>query len=650
MMGRLIRALGTFAAILCFLGGIVVYFPVLRHGIFIFDDNEYILGNPLIKDIQWSGSLAETRLVGYLSFALNYAIHGNIPFGFHLVNVIIHILNGLLVFMLVRHVMKPDFGRSPSDNGNGTVIAFFTCLIFIVHPVETQAVSYITQRFTSLCAFFYLAAVVFYLKCRTGLERRAGRRNAAVLYAGALLSTIFAMKTKENAATIPVILLLAEAFLFKGSSLGRRRFVFLVPFAALLPVIPISLAGPEWGVVSPGRGIDEIIRMDKLYDLYERSAREYFLTQIRVIVTYLRLLFLPMNQVVIYQYEPVRSLFEPRFILSALLLSVLAAGAFLSWRRAGRKPPEEASEFRLVTAGIIWFFVTLSVESSFIPIKDLIFEHRIYLPSVGIFSACSVFLVRVMRGLRLRLPGTAWTWAIAGLLLFLMGVLTLMRNEVWTDEMKFWDDAVRKSPDKPIGYNNRGTVYAKAGLYQEALRDFDNAISFFPSGITERLSWENADLTPSNMSKTYKARGDVFIALGDIDAAREDYRRAKDIMVLPFDIRKNLQYADMLSKKGRLQEAVGEYDRIIEWVPDHTDALNDRGNALSRMGRYAEAISDFDKVITLNPDYYLAYHNRGIAYSWAGDRKKASEDFSRACNMGFSPACESSKDVRIGRP
>lgn len=630
--------------------GFLIYSNVIINGEFLFDDFEYVVGNSLIHDFSsYLLNLSDPRQIGYLSFAFNYAIGGEEPTGFHLANLFIHIMNAILVFLLIELILTLIDGEENLKKWQRTV-AFFTGFIFLVHPVETQAVSYITQRFTSLSALFYLLSVYLYLLARSKLERIPEDRKSYILYALSLFSAILAMKTKEIAFTLPFALLMFEILLFRNSLHCGRRFYYLIPYMASLIIIPLSIVGPDLGLINHGRGIAEVTRVEKMYDLHERPWSEYFFTQFRVVVTYMRLLFLPIGQRVVYNFKVSGSLLDIKVVASLLVIVFIIGYAIYSWRRSYTADPEESSGNKLVAIGIIWFFMTLSIESSVIPIKDLIFEHRVYLPSVGFIAACSVLLMRFIKKIRVNAPEIMKIGIPFIAISITLSVCTYVRNEIWTDEVLFWDDVVNKVPDKAIGYHNRGNAYAKVGKLDLALKDMTKTIGYFPKNPAQRLSYENADFTPTNMAKTFMNRGIVYMRLGFPQLAEEDFSRSKALISAPpLDVDQTLRTADMYLRGNLYDPAIHEYNRILQWDPQNIDALNNRGSAYYRSSRLKEAIADFDTVISLRPDNVLAYYNRGIVYTWSGNTQKALEDFNIACGSGFAPACSSIELVAKGK-
>ncbi|MBI5103368.1 MAG: tetratricopeptide repeat protein [Nitrospirae bacterium] len=624
---------GLFTAI-----GLLLYCRVIILGPFLFDDADYVLDNPVVSDISAALKLHDARQLGYLSFAVNYALGGEDPAGYHLFNVAVHIINSLMTVLLVLGILK-RLNKEEELPEWSVQAALLAGLFFLVHPLQTQSVSYITQRFTSLGTLFYLSAVFHYLKARQHIESGRPLWSCTVFLLLAFFSTVAGMRTKEIAFTIPIMLFTLEMLLFADSRLGRKRIFLLFPFVLTLIIIPLSVFGPELDIISPDVGVADVIRTDKIHDLTERSSLHYLYTQARVIVVYLRLLIFPIGQRVIYDFPVSTSFFEPRVMAAFIFLASLAVAAFYAWKKyaASGNASETKLVYGLASIGIIWFFLALSVESSLVPIKDVIFEHRTYLPSVGFFA---VIAAVIMFSVCNRLKSQAVFRGLILLFILLpLGAGTYLRNEIWVDELKLWDDVVRKAPGKAMGYNNRATAYAKIEDYGKALADFNKVIASFPKTTEALFKWENADYSPWNMSKTYTGRGNVYVALGDLARAEEDYSRAKEVFSMPVDAENLLVEADAYAKKGNYRQAIWVYDRILEWDPRHVRALNDRANAFSYMRRFPEAVSDLTRVIALDPTYVIAYHNRGIAYGWSGKPDRAVADFRQACKMGFEPSC-----------
>ena len=199
-------------------------------------------------------------------------------------------------------------------------------------------------------------------------------------------------------------------------------------------------------------------------DLTQMSRLDYLFTQFRVIVTYLRLIVLPINQNLDYDYPVFHSLFTTEVFLSFLLLvTILLSGIYLLYRSRGSSP-----HLRIIAFGIFWFFITLSVESSFIPVKEIMFEYRVYLPSLGVFLVLSTFCFIIMRSAEKRWKGAGnIVMPILFLIIIVLTGVTYARNTVWGDEITLWQDVVNKSPNKARGHNNLGVAYKGYGWYEK---------------------------------------------------------------------------------------------------------------------------------------------------------------------------------------
>lgn len=466
--------------------GLLVYSNVF-HGSFVFDDFPEIRDNQLIKDIAFFFDLSRAeaspgydsfqgRFIGYLSFALNYRIHGLDVAGYHAVNVAIHIINGVLVFLLTLLTFMTPFFRARASGLPPRLTALAAGLLFVSHPVQTQAVAYIVQRFASLATLFLLLSLVLYVQWRfqtlrpeggtqkTGARQGTSHLRSVPWYLGSVLCAVLAMKTKQIAFTLPVIIALYEFLFFEGRV--QKRVLALVPLILTMTIIPVSLIAVDQPV---GEIIGDVSEATRVQTALSRG--DYLATQLRVIVTYLRLLVLPVNQNLDYDYPVYHSFFHPAVFASFLLLASLAGlGLFLLHRsRAGGT----VADYRLIAFGVFWFFITLSVESSVIPIVDVIYEHRLYLPGVGMFIAAAGAAGVIARRLRFRrLPGDGALILALIVVIGALGTAAYNRNEVWRDEVSLWEDVVRKSPNKARGHNNLGTAYRLQGSLDKAIEQY----------------------------------------------------------------------------------------------------------------------------------------------------------------------------------
>jgi tetratricopeptide (TPR) repeat protein len=578
---------------------------------FQLDDASNIVDNPQVRNIHlFLKAPASTRGVGYFTFALNYWLHGADVAGYHIVNLVIHILTSLLLYgLIVLSFRTPVLQRSLLRRRAGT-IALFSALLFAAHPVQTEAVTYIVQRLASLAALFYIASLAAYVKSRlSGLENRPAG-YAAAWYAASLLSAVLAMKTKEIAFTLPVVITLFEFLFFEGPI--KKRIVLLFPLLLTMLIIPMTLLGTGKPLGVMLRDVSQVTRVETAV-----TRTEYLLTEFAVIVTYLRLFFLPINQNLDYSYPLYQSFFEPRVVLSFLLLSVILGTAAYFLSRDRRFP----GAGRLIAFGVFWFFITLSVESSVIPIVDLIFEHRLYLPSAGFFITCVSALFLGAERLKTRWPTAerAVLGVLAAAVIVFAG-LTYTRNIVWGSEVRLWQDVIQKSPEKARGYNGLGLAYNKMALYDKALMNFDKGLSLEP---------ENAG--------AYNGRGVTYDELGRFDKAIEDFNRA--IALDPSDQRAFTNRGLLYGKSGRFDKAIEDFETAIALDPSRPEAYNNLGIAYAKFGLADKALEQFNKTILLDPEQAMAYYNRGLLYSRTGDSERARADYQKACGLGIENAC-----------
>lgn len=290
-------------------------------------------------------------------------------------------------------------GSSAVSGTSAFVIALFSALLFVVHPLQTQAVTYVVQRYTSLATLFYLLSIFMYAKWRAasaGSETAVSKTELApglnarriIFYAAAVAAALLAMGAKEIAFTLPAILVLWEFSFYKGAV--KKRLLYLLPFILAPVLIPLSLISSNSSLFT-AEG-----------ETAPPAALDYLFTQFRVLVTYLRLLVFPVGQNLDYDYPLYHSFADLNVFLSFIsLLLMVALGAFFFYRS---RKKSSAAPLMLIAFGIFWFFIASSVESSVISIADVIFEHRIYLPSVGIIIAAVTGMVTASSALKHKVP------------------------------------------------------------------------------------------------------------------------------------------------------------------------------------------------------------------------------------------------------
>jgi tetratricopeptide (TPR) repeat protein len=583
------------------------------------DDTRYIVANDQIRDFDYylfpfTGSLPESelvpsgdavvmrnrlpifkrRLVTFLSFALNYRLHGLDVTGYHVVNLLIHIINAGLLYLMVLVGFKTPLLRNSEIFVGRYLMGLFSALLFIAHPVQTQAVTYISQRFATLAALFYLSTLLLYLLYRINDQKRY-----IVL---SVVCAIIAMKAKEHAFTVPFAALLVELCFFSGPL--KPRLLRLIPLGVTLFVVPISLIEPEMPLGEALAGITET--------QLEITRTEYFITQVRVILTYIRLLVFLVVQNFDYDYPIYQSLLEPEVLISGTLHIVLVGTALCFFIRSGRRLYNSggARAFsvmdtsvmvgRLLSFGVLWFYLALSVESSFVALHNVIFEHRVYLPSVGVFWILPIALFagaqRFSHRFRRSVLVSACACCVA---VIIMASTTYLRNSVWTDRITLWEDVVNKSPNKNRAHIHLGLAYYSNGMMAEAMNQFE---------------W-NKSSTAGQETGGFHPMGYIANVI-DTYSLGDDVSSSKRYFMLGVD----------LASKGYSEKAAQMYRTSIELWPSPL-AYNNLGNLCFAQGDTEMALEMLKAAINLDPNFESARYNLGRIYFELKKYEKAADSF-----------------------
>jgi tetratricopeptide (TPR) repeat protein len=522
------------------------------------EDNRYVRVTELgLRPLHEAGfkSPSSSRPVANVSFALNYYLAGYDVTGYHAVNLLVHFANGVLVYFLALVTLRLSGIRHRER------IALFAALVFTAHPVQTQAVTYIVQRMSSLAAMFTLLALLLFVRGRLGPAD--GRRWA--LWAGSFASWLLALGSKQNAITLPVVILLYEWFFFRDLSsdwLRRNSKIFLGLAALLVGVALLYLRG------DPGNLLVGYADRDF-------TPTERVLTQLRVVVFYISLLVFPAPSRLnlIHAFPTSHSLFDPITTLLCLLLLIGLLALAIALAR----------NHRLVSFCMLWFFVHLAVESSVVSL-EMAFEHRLYLPLVG-FALFASWLLFSRSSKKQSLAGGIAVCVVAAL-----GAATYVRNETWRDGVTLWSDVLAKNPRSHRGHYNLGVQLEARGRIDEAARHYTEAIRIAP-----------------RFAEAHNNLGTALAGKGRGEEAIRHYNAALEIDPEFAKAHNNLGMA--LSAQGRFDEAEHHYAEALRLVPDYAKAHNNLGVTLARQGRLEEASRQFAEALRVEPDYPEARKN-----------------------------------------
>lgn len=557
---------------------------------FHLDDYFNIIENPLVVDMKYflNPSLAQEyapgeyflrRIFGFFTFAVQYQSVGENVFWYHAINTLIHLAATLLVygvtFELIAH--SPAL-RGLAASNRARWCAGVAAALFAAHPVQTQAVTYIVQRFASMAAMLCFAAIYLYLRMR----RARGSSARWALMALALACAMLAVLTKENAALLPAFLLLIEFAFFDAPS-WRKRLLLIAPFVAVAMWVPVNL------VYLSDKDVGAALRLQT-----DLSRADYFLTQLRVMATYLRLLVLPVGQNLDYEYAISTSLGAAEILSALLHAGLLGAGGWMLVQ--GRRG---APRLLLPGFGICFYYLAHAAESSVFPIRDVIFEHRLYLPSLGAFIAVAwaAMLTGPERQLRTRA-------ALCMLVICALVAATLARNETWRTERSLWQDNMLKSPNKARPLAAYGLAQFHEGQVHDSIDTFKRALAI------------------EDMASTHNNLGNAYLFLKQLDEAEAQFKLTLTMRPKHIPALNNMAQVNLGRKRPEL--AAHYALKAIRLAPDHAPSYVRLGKAFIMMQQPQEAIKALNEALRLSPTLSEAHRAMADALDATGDAQSAS--------------------------
>jgi len=580
--------------ILLFLAVLAAYLPSFKVP-FHFDDLESIINNAYIRIASLAPSglfsaavqdFGHLRPLSNLTFALNYYFNVLDPFGYHLVNFVLHVVSGFCVFFLLERI----FFRRSGDLGLARLMAFLSALLWLVHPVNLQAVSYIIQRHSSMAGCFSLLALLFY-----DLGRSAKRM---VYYLLAGLFMLGAMLSKETSFVMPVVVFIYDLWFFREFEPGWLKkswnwLLGLVVFYALLALVVslVVLRGEIAGKIS------------LYYSELNFTALERAYTEGRVLLEYVGLIYFPTDSRLSldHQVRVSSSLMDPVSTVPAYLV-IFSLMVFALVR---------ARKYPLLSFSILWYFSQLGIEALPLPI-DLMNEHRLYLASIPLLAA-----VPWMLGLRLK----NWKLGVALTLLLglFFGIFSYERNLVWQTPVKLWRDTIMKSPGRNRPWNNYCTSLIEADDIYRAGYACSYAIMVDPkkadthanmgiclfkignNGAAEEEFNKAIELDPQysvayfNLGLVYAVRAFRNPEGKDLDLAKANWERAMELK--PTDAKVYYNLGAIYEKLNDPPNALRAYQIALSLRPEWVEARLKVASAWSQQGRCAEA----EKLVQSSP-------------------------------------------------
>jgi Tfp pilus assembly protein PilF len=562
------------AIIILVIIGLITYHNIFDNS-FHFDDSVFLQLDQVINKDYWGLTRFNLfRVVPFSTFVHDYHSYGNETAGYFYFNLSVHILNAVMCFSLLLLIFKTPRIKDMEIAKYAPIIAFLGSLVYLTHPIQTQAVAYIYQRLASMAAFFYLSSCVLYLSFRLS----ALRINRIVYFSLMVITFILGLFTKENTFTLPITLFIFELILFKKHLKIRPKIIIIIVSVVAALVILAQL----------GLGFDKIFAPQKSPYNDIITSENYLLTQFRVLSTYWRLLFLPYGQHLDHYFPLSESFFEVKTLLGFLFnLSIIGVG-FLSLK----KHP-------LISLGVFWFYITIIIESSVIPIKDVLFEHRLYLPMFGFLL---IVLYVCFRFINKKFFDYIVIFFIMVSILF--SYLSYQRNRVWQNDGTLWTDTIRKSPLNSRAWNNRGLYFFRNQKYEVAIYNFSKAIELKP-----------------NYAEPYSNRGTTYFFVRQYKKSLDDFNSS---------IQLNPKVPDTYLNRSNIHMILGDYVAAINdlyrlrWTR-FNDAYSYMGMARSHreLKNWEEAIRYYEICIIIEPKNPALYINLALCYTLVNNNDKA---------------------------
>jgi tetratricopeptide (TPR) repeat protein len=587
---------------------LIVYLPVFKAGFVNWDDDDYVVKNYAITSFKNINDILTKPVQGnyhpltMLSLAFNYAVSGEDARSYHIVNLLLHLLNVLLVFLFVRRL-----------TGNKPWLAFVTAMLFAVHPLHAESVAWVSERKDVLYSFFFLAGLHMYIRYSQN------RKITDYLIVTGLF--ILSLLSKPAAVIFPLVLLAIDYYF--GKLRSARNWLEKIPFLALSVGMGILtlVAQKHQGAVS-----DAVI-----FPLMSRFFFGFY-----GIMMYLVKSILPINLCTFYPFPAVNEPLPIAYYISPLVGAALLAILIFTFRKN-----------KLISFAILFYLVNLALVLQFLPVGSAVIADRYaYLPVIGVFMVPAFFFQKAADKNQGK-PTALWVGLLVVIALIL-SVLTYRQAMTWQSSASLWDRAIKIAPSSRA-YTNRGLLFKQEKNYDQALEMYNKAIAmnkvekealinrgniYFDRQDFERaISDYNACLAiDSTMQKAIENRGSAYGALGKYDLAVVDLNKA-----LELDPNSQNGYANrgvFYQNTGQNDKAIADFYKQMEVNhKESADLLNSIAVSYIRQNIFDKALDVLTKAINLE-EKGIFYMNRSMVFSQLGRKAEAKDDALKAQSMG----------------
>lgn len=594
--------------LLVLLASLATFLPALQNGFVNWDDYRFVVDNPNIRGLGGAQLLAMfTSFVDgnyipltQLSFAINYALHGLAPAGFHFTNMLLHGLNAALVLYFLRRL------------GGGRFTSVVGALLFALHPLRVESVAWATERKDVLFALFYLLALLAYLRYQD--TRRYP--HLALVFLLFVLSGL----AKQMAISLPVILLVLDYTRARRFSAGI--WLEKIPFViATLGLVAVAYLGQH--------STESILKGTQYTPLHR------LLLSCNSLVMYLKGILWPSSLCCVYPY--------PKDVVAEAAYTpfvVITLAALLFWRGRTFKPWH---------AGPLFFVVSLAPVLNVVPAgSQMVADRFTYLPSVGLSFLAVALLDRGWP--RWSRRGRQAATSVITLILVLLAILTWNRTRVWRNDLTLWTDTIQKAPDSFIAQSNLALAHMNQGDYEKAVPLFGHAIAISPTLSDSyhnrgqalrhlgKLDEALADFTMALTLEPEKAvywfnRAEVYFDREDLPKALTDYDRALELD--PTMAAAWLSRGIAHGMQGDFSAAISDFTRLLDLDPRQLDARFNRGKAYFESRQLDAALQDFNAIVEQDPTYAKAIYHRAVLLLQQQRAEEAWRDLRRVQELGF---------------